>query len=323
MTSNKSIGSTNRSRKNYCSNCGKYGHNIKKCNEPTTSLGVICVKFFNLPINNEVFNKFLSSRYLEIDNYNFSHIDNINKLDYFKENIKILMIRRKHSLSYIEFIRGKYDINNLDSITSLFKHMAPNEIDTISQHDFDYLWLDLWKKTSKNKLFQKEYRQSKEQFEKLVIMEKLEKLVKTKPIYDSPEWGFPKGRRNLFEKNIDCAVRELEEETTIKTDKVDLLTKISNVVEEYTGSNNVDYRHIYYLNYMDDSEYTNDYFDIIYSNDVSNYEVGSVKWFNWDEAIQNIRGYYTEKVKVVNMIYFLFLNLYLEYIAKEGLVLGS
>ena len=317
MTSN-----TNRSRKNYCSNCGKYGHNIKKCDEPTTSLGVICVKFCNLPINNEVFKKFISSKYLEIDNYNFSHIDNINKLDYFKENIKFLMIRRKHSLSYIEFIRGKYDINNMDNIISLFKNMSPEEIDTISKNDFDFLWFDLWKKTSKNKLFQKEYKQSKEQFEKLVIMEKLTKLIKVKPIYDSPEWGFPKGRRNLFEKNIDCAIRELEEETTIKTDSGELLTKINSVVEQYVGSNNVEYRHIYYLNYMNNDDYNDEYFNMIYSNDVSNYEVGSVKWFTWDEAIKNIRGYYTEKVKVVNMIYFLFLNLYLDYISKEGLVLN-
>jgi hypothetical protein len=74
---------------------------------------------------------------------------------------------------------------------------------------------------------------------------------------------------------------------------------------------------------MDNTEYDNNYFDMIYSNDLSNYEVGSVKWFNWDEAVKNIRGYYTEKIKVVNMVYFLFLNLYLDYIAKEGIALGS
>lgn len=83
MKSSKSV-----SRKNfYCSNCGKYGHNLKKCEEPITSLGIISVKFDQMPINNEGFKKFLASKYLEIDNYNFSHIDNINKLDIFKKNI--------------------------------------------------------------------------------------------------------------------------------------------------------------------------------------------------------------------------------------------
>jgi 8-oxo-dGTP pyrophosphatase MutT (NUDIX family) len=322
MTSNKSIGSTNRSRKNYCSNCGKYGHNVKKCDEPTTSLGVMCVKFCNLPFNKEVFNKFLSSRYLEIDNYNFSHIDNINKLEYFKKNIKFLMIRRKHSLSYIEFIRGKYDINNMDQLIKLFKHMSPEEIDKISKNDFNYLWSNLWKKTSNNKLFQKEYKQSKELFEKLILFGKITSLIKIKPLFDSPEWGFPKGRRNLFEKNIDCALRELEEETTIKSEDVDILNKISNVVEQYVGSNNIEYRHIYYLSFMDDETYGEDYFNLV-CNIESNCEVSCVKWFTWDEAVENIRGYYTEKIKVVNMIYFLFLNLYLEYITKEGIVINQ
>ena len=141
MKSSKSV-----SRKTYyCSNCGKYGHNLKKCDEPVTSLGVICVKFNNVPINENTFKKFLSSRYLEIDNYNFSHIDNINKLDYFKKNIKFLMIQRKHSLSYIEFIRGKYSLDNQEKIIKLFKHMSPTEIENISTSTFDSLWNLLWK----------------------------------------------------------------------------------------------------------------------------------------------------------------------------------
>ena len=68
MKSSKSV-----SRKNfYCSNCGKYGHNMKKCEEPITSLGIISIKFDNMLIHNNNFKKFLASKYLEIDNYNFS-----------------------------------------------------------------------------------------------------------------------------------------------------------------------------------------------------------------------------------------------------------
>lgn len=164
---------------------------------------------------------------------------------------------------------------------------------------------------------------SKEQFEKLILFEKIKILSKVIPIYDSPEWGFPKGRRNLFEKNIDCAIRELEEETTIKPDDVNILTKIGNVVEQYIGSNNVEYRHIYYLSYLDDESYNDEYFKMIYSDIDSNYEVGSVRWFNWDEAIHHVREYYVEKIKVINMIYFLFLNLYMEYITKENLEINQ
>ena len=311
MKSSKSV-----SRKNfYCSNCGKYGHNLKKCEEPITSLGIISVKFDQMPINNEGFKKFLASKYLEIDNYNFSHIDNINKLDIFKKNIKFLMIQRKHSLSYIEFIRGKYSIDNMENIINLFKNMSPEEISKISNLDFENLWNSLWKKTSKSKAFQKEFKNSKDQFEKLISLGHMKELIKIKPKYNSPEWGFPKGRRNLFEKNLDCALREFQEETNISSDKINILNKINCVSEEYIGSNSLKYRHIYYLGYVLPN--TIDDLDNVFEQ--SNYEVSKIGWFSWDEATDLIRDYYTEKVKVVNQIYFLFLNLYLEYLSQEGI----
>ena len=309
---------SSKSKSCYCSNCGKYGHNLKKCEDPITSLGVICVKFDNIPLginsikNEETFKKFISSRYLEIDNYNFNHIDNINKLDFFKKNIKFMMIQRKCSLSYIEFIRGKYNINNLENLKSMFKRMSPDEIENISKLNFDNLWNSLWEKTSKSKLFQKEYKKSKELFQKLILNGDMLKLVKVKPDYSTPEWGFPKGRRNLFEKNLDCALRELEEETTISVDNINILNKINCVNEEYTGTNNQQYRHIYYLGYVENEKISDEYLSTI-----SNYEVGKIGWFSWDEAVELIRNYYQEKVKVVNMIYFLFLNLYLEFMTKD------
>ena len=309
MTSSKSI-----SKKTfYCSNCGKYGHNVKKCEEPTTSLGIICVKFCDIPLKEDTFKKFLSSRYLEIDNYNFSHIDNINKLDFLKKNIKFLMIQRKHSLSYVEFLRGKYKLNDVNHLEMLFKNMAPEEINNILTNEFDDLWNSLWKKTSKNKIFQKEYKISKELFTKLKESSVyINSLSKIKPLYDSPEWGFPKGRRNLFEKNLDCALREFEEETTIDSNNVEILNKISCVNEIYTGTNNQDYKHIYYLGYVD-KENINDECLI----NISNYEVGKIAWFSWDEVTDLIRSYYHEKIKVINMVYFLFINLYLEYLRNE------
>ena len=31
-------------KKNYCTNCGKFGHINKTCKEPITSLGILCFK---------------------------------------------------------------------------------------------------------------------------------------------------------------------------------------------------------------------------------------------------------------------------------------
>lgn len=317
---------------NYCTNCGKYGHSNKKCSDPITSLGIICVMIDGLPLNFESFGKFLDEKYLEIDNYNFSKIDNIDKLDMLQKNIKFLMIQRKHSLSYIEFIRGKYDVsdtklktskkgkineNKIKNINSsknelvrLFENMSPEEITSISDLNFDNLWDNLWKKTSKNKLFQKEYENSKSNFNKLIEYGIMDDLLKVKPIYKTPEWGFPKGRRNLFEKNLECALREFNEETGISIDNIYLLNKINCIIEEYKGSNNIDYKHIYYIALSDKNSIN---LESLYRSD-NNYEVGNIGWFSWDEACEMIRGHYTEKIKVLNQIYFLFLNLYIDYL---------
>mgnify|MGYP006216293235 CR=1 FL=1 len=66
-----------------CLNCGFYGHGIRTCNYPITSYGIMC--------------------YMKTD-----------------EKIKYLMIQRKDSLCYIELLRGKFDINNINYVQILF-----------------------------------------------------------------------------------------------------------------------------------------------------------------------------------------------------------
>ena len=87
-----------------CINCGTYGHTSKYCNFPTTSYGIICYK--------------------------------INGIDI--DTIKYLMIQRKDTLCYVEFIRGKYEIENKDYIIKLFERMTHHERELIRQNTFEY-----------------------------------------------------------------------------------------------------------------------------------------------------------------------------------------
>ena len=90
----------NNNKKEYkktieCLNCGILGHTIKTCNYPITSYGIVCYY-----INN-------------------------------KKEIKYLLIQRKDSLCYIEFIRGKYDLTNLDFLCNIFKCITNKEKELI------------------------------------------------------------------------------------------------------------------------------------------------------------------------------------------------
>ena len=44
-----------------------------------------------------------------------------------KSNIKIVMIERKNTISFIEFLRGKYNIDNENYIQKLFDRMNITE----------------------------------------------------------------------------------------------------------------------------------------------------------------------------------------------------
>ena len=102
-----------RKKRLYCSNCGKYGHKYIKCNEPITSIGIIAIKLHD---NNDYF-KFISL-FKDVNNYNVIKANTISynlllEVEKWKDKIEFLMIRRKKTLGYLEFMRGRYEINDL------------------------------------------------------------------------------------------------------------------------------------------------------------------------------------------------------------------
>ena len=253
----------------YCGNCGKFGHMYKRCTAPITSLGIICFK------QNE-------------------------------NEIKYLMIQRRDTLGFVEFMRGKYNIENISYIFRLFKIMTISERKRIEKYSFDKLWNDLW--MNKNtRQYHNEYENSKKKFYKL------QKGIKSKDkyfnisdinneveyIYDEPEWGFPKGRRNLHESDFDCANREFQEETGLKSNQYELINYDTHD-EVFLGSNNIRYKHVYYL-----AKYLliNDLNLTIDKNNFDQIsEVSNIKWFSYEECLDKIRPYNIEKKDLLDKI---------------------
>jgi 8-oxo-dGTP pyrophosphatase MutT (NUDIX family) len=102
---------------NFCNNCGKSGksgHYFYQCKSPITSYGVIAFR-----------------------------VTPTNERQY-------LMIRRRNTLGYIDFLRGKYSLFNYKYIKSLIKQMTNYEINQIKTHTFDELWYELWKDNDNN-----------------------------------------------------------------------------------------------------------------------------------------------------------------------------
>jgi 8-oxo-dGTP pyrophosphatase MutT (NUDIX family) len=303
----------------YCINCGRYGHISKKCLCPIISIGIICVKINmdEFDINSIIsFTKKIQNKYLfTIDEINKlkklkKKIDHIINNNNFNNIIEYLLIRRRNSLNYVEFIRGKYDINNLDYIEKSVNFITKKEKELIKNNNFDTLWKDLWGEENINN--SNEYDESIQKFNLLKngfhikkneinLFVKFDKLINDCVYnYEEPEWGFPKGRRNLKEKNIDCAKREFEEETTINQDNINIIN-VTPLEETYIASNGLKYKHIYYISQIKNK---NIELKMDNKNKNQNIEIGDIKWFSFNDGLKIIREYNIEKKNILLNLHF-------------------
>lgn len=302
-----------------CLNCGKIGHSYRDCREPKTSYGIIAIHLEQ----NETETKSAIIKYLESINaiMTENHLlcnseKELKKFIESKNNLKFLLIMRKHTLGYMEFIKGRYNLQNVSQIRYLFEQMTQIEKKRISDHkdDYDFLWNDLWsasndetspdsptEKTVKNNVFKNpDYDTGKGNFEKLknnTPINLINFIEKTKTLYDCPEWGFPKGRRirrSGNESDIECAKREFMEETGYTEKDYVLFSNIHPIVENIHGSDGVRYRHIYYVAFLNSDVQPSR------TTRVSQlYEIGNIGLFNVEEALGKIREHHSDRRKIV------------------------
>jgi len=123
----------------------------------------------------------------------------------------------------------------------------------------------------------------------------LQLINESKTGWEDPEWGFPKGRRNYQEKDLDCALREFEEETGYSRHEITLIENLIPLEEIFTGSNYKIYKHRYYLAKLNNSIN-------IKMNTFQETEISKMDWFNQEQSLQQIRPYNIEKKKVVNTV---------------------
>jgi len=281
----------------YCCNCSKFGHTIRNCPEPKISVGMICVKIHGIPYN---INLHVIDKYFDVDSFNYSNISNISIMDEYTENIKFLLVRRKYSLNYLEFIRGNYDFDNLDNLKKILSLMSKDEIQIIKNNTFEYLWNSLWKTTSNHKIYKKEFIMSQNKFN--CLKDKYFYIFDEINSWDETEWELPKGRRNNFETNINVAIREFQEETGLNENDYTILKNIQGINDTFIGTNNKKYKHIYFLSLANDQ--------VKLEKDCEDdYEISEVKWLTLEESIKKIRPFYKSKISILNSVYFFILNM--------------
>tara|TARA_Y100000768_G_C23988371_1_gene690412 strand:+ start:1735 stop:2361 length:627 start_codon:yes stop_codon:yes gene_type:complete len=200
------------------------------------------------------------------------------------------MIRRKDTLGYVDFLRGKYNINNDFHIKKLFYEMTDYEINNIINCDYTYLWRKLW-----NKPNEKCDNRNIDKFN-YIKLNKMNIILSTNNNkWEEPEWGFPKGRRNGKENDYECSIREFEEETGYKSENLVIIKNLSFVEEVFTGSNAKSYKHKYYLCKLEMN-------DTLYEDNYQKTEIGDMKWIDYEGCLKLIRKYNYEKKNLLKQI---------------------
>ena len=130
--------------------------------------------------------------------------------------------------------------------------------------------------------------------EELGLVESL--IKKSKTSWVTPEWGFPKGRRNYGENDLNCGLREWEEETGYSRNQIKLINNLLPFEEIFIGSNFKSYKHKYFVAIFDD-----DIEKIDHQYQTS--EISKVTWNNYDNSIKIFRDYNLEKKQVLKKVY--------------------
>ena len=410
-----------RTSQELCNNCGKCGHMYKHCKLPITSNGVILFRFL------------YSSKPCDSTGAALLSPAPVQAIQY-------LMICRKDTLGYVDFLRGKYNVNDTRYVLNMILQMTEKERNNLLEKSFNELWSNLWSSdvsadsfassscvgvgisptpsaTFRNGLSVPEwskaaFRESpdasarqawtgavasgacvrngtsdrecsrigpapelsgattlenanepwtgaganvacshigplpasvKSGAEKLDVNEnnqkqhKVEEFGSRKKFFNlrntgvlaalvneanqiqtwtEPEWGFPKGRRNNQEKDFECAIRELKEETGFSLQNIKPVKNIMPFEEVFSGSNYKSYKHKYFLVMYEETN----------NDSMNNFERGEVsdmKWKTYDECIRCIRHYNVEKLRMIEKVNATLTNYAIHHVINNDMETGE
>jgi 8-oxo-dGTP pyrophosphatase MutT (NUDIX family) len=219
------------------------------------------------------------------------------------KGLQFLMIRRKDSFGFIDFIRGKYSTYNIDQVQNIINEMSDAEKKRLLDEPFDSLWIQMWGENPSNQykneelLSMKKYLSIKDGICINNVRTTLIDLIGTSTTqWKETEWEFPKGRRDFKESDLDCALREFEEETGIPKNELTLIDNVIPFEEIFIGTNHKSYKHKYFLASM---EYNDNEPNLV---NFQKTEVSKLEWKTLSECLESIRPYNLEKKNIIKNI---------------------
>lgn len=174
-----------------------------------------------------------------------------------KNNIsEIIMVKKRLSYYFCQFVMGKYRKGNNSDLMNLFNNMTLQEKMDIMSLDFYMLWSKIWntspidlkKKKFANNQFYTNFIKGKNKFEYLIAEnngKKLKSMI-NRSSNASVIWEIPKGKQMNQETELEAAMREFHEETGISSEFYDILWNEPPMSEIFVDRGNT-YHNKYFL----------------------------------------------------------------------------
>jgi len=223
------------------------------------------------------------------------------------------MIQRRDSIGFVDFMRGKYKIGDNEYIVKQIEGMTRDERERLVNKPFDALWDDLWGIPQEGfHTYRTEREHARQKLETLrEATPPLSEIVQSIPVvYSTPEWGFPKGRRDMHESEYSCALREFYEETNLSDKDILPIRNLSPLSENFIGSNSIQYSHKYFMAYVHPESAARVAMVPESVNPHMTREIGDIRWCSFEDALALIRPSHVEKQMVLKQAHALLTTMF-------------
>lgn len=143
---------------------------------------------------------------------------------YHNKQYEVLLVKRRFTYAFCDFINGNYSKKDNKSIMKLLDNMTTDEKADIAMLNFDILWARVWKD---KKVDSKKFKIFTENFLKDKGVRLLKLLRESKSI--DHIWELPKGQKDKHENELQCAIREFREETSLSKSRYTLFPNASRI----------------------------------------------------------------------------------------------
>ncbi len=202
---------------------------------------------------------------------------------------RLLAVKRRYSPGYTVLLMGKYRTGNIADIVSNLTIPEYNLLQQLYDNKFNNL-RSMMIEISRSEISMEDVNYVKKRLiDDRNIIEKNKQKVSNHTL----EWGWPKGRKkNRLEGEMECAEREVEEETGLKLDpNISIYMHNKTLRESFIGFNGLSFISNFYMA-LTKTEYT------LNPNDT--YEIGKCAWINYDDLKNSMPK---ARVKLLNNAY--------------------